>query len=269
MKLLMTSVLASLSLGLIADVTCLEGLSAVSPAVTTLPEKFLATPSAVFPTLKDAIDAQKLLHEPVKQIPTGNATYPEFPSYSACEKSFFRVATINETVDGIISNEGWKSGWVRRADELKRNGQPVDATSFDALPPTTSLADRVVEYVRVKNRPSQFPKHSSVVGVLENPIRTLSVGYHTGFNSNVPGNHMRMDEIEVGPCAKAPECQSLTALNSTQVFADRKLEPRYSTEGEYAVDSVIPPACIVATYRLTFQKVDTVCYSDANSNCDF
>jgi hypothetical protein len=101
---------------------------------------------------------------------------------------------------------------------------------------------------------------------LENPIRTMSVGYHTGYDNGAKGDHMRMDEIEVGPCAKSPECKALNAVDSTKVFKDRGLTPRYSTEGEWAIDSQIPSSCIVATYRTRFYKVDDTYYSDSNGN---
>jgi hypothetical protein len=229
----------------------------------------LKNSDSIFATLDEAIEANTKVNRPLKFIDTLDSKHPKFPSYSACKLSFFRVATIDKTVDGIINQDGWKSGWSRREDELKKNNLPITEDKFDALPKSSPMEDRIVEYVRVKNVPSTFPKNSTVVGVLENPIRTFSVGYHTGYNQGMAGNHMRMDEIEVGPCARAPECQRLKAYDSSKVFADKKLEPRYSTEGEWAVDTQIPSACVVATYRIKFQKVDEKCYSDANANCNF
>lgn len=232
-------------------------------------EALLGSPDTIFPTLRAAIEAKAVAKKPVRTISTGDANYPEFPSYSRCEKTFFRVATINKTVDGIITEEGWKSGWVRREDELKKAGKALSSHLFDAYSPDVPIEDRIIQYVRVKGVPSNFPKHSTIVGVLENPIRTLSVGYHTGYDSGISGNHMRMDEIEVGECAEAPECKSIKPVDSSAVFAERNLKPRYSTEGEWAIDMHVPRSCVVATYRIKFQKVDETCYSDANANCSF
>lgn len=221
----------------------------------------------VHETLDKAIEAKTSQYKPIKMIPTGHPGIKEFPSYSACEKSFFRVATVPKKIDQFITQDGWKSGWIRRKEELEASGQDVVNSKFDALAPSTSFEDRIVQYVRVKDKKSNFPKHSSVVGVLENPIRTLSVGYHTGYNEGIAGSPMRMDEIEVGPCATAPECQKIVPYSSEKVFKDKALTPRYSVEGEWAIENQIPPACVVATYRIKFQKVDDVCYSDANGNC--
>lgn len=229
----------------------------------------LGSPDTVFPKLKDAIAAKAAVKAPVKMIETGDKAIPQFPSYSACDRSFFRVATIPRNVDQTIADEGWKSGWVRREDDLKKQGQPISDAEFDALPPTASFEDRIIEYVRVKDVPSTFPKHSSVVGVLASPIRALSVAYHTGYNEGRRGNHMRMDEIEVGECASHPACKSITPADSTAVFAKRGLTPRYSTESEWAIDKHVPKECIVATYRIKFQKVDDKCYSDTHGNCKF
>lgn len=229
--------------------------------------KLTGDPETVFGTLQEAIEARAKSAKPVKSIVTDDKETPSFPSYSKCEKSFFRVATINKAIDEKITNDGWKSGWARRMDEIKEKGQKPEDVSFDALPPTVPFEERIVQYVRVKNVPSEFPKHSTVIGVLENPVRTLSVGYHTGYNSGVSGNYMRMDEIEIGPCAESPKCKAIAVLNSTEVFSKKGLKPRYSTEGEWAVENEIPPECVVATYRLRFQKVDDKCYSDTHGNC--
>lgn len=206
--------------------------------------------------------------KPNRVIKTSLESLPEFPSYSDCEKTFFRVATVPKKIDGLIVANGWESGWVRRQKEVMALKGSVSPSDFDALPPEAPIEERIIEYVRVKGVPSKFPKNSTIVGVLADPIRTLSVGYHTGFDSGVQGNAMRMDEIEVGACARAPECKKLTAYDSSKVFADKGLEPRYSTEGEHAIDTLIPPACVVATYRIKFQKVDNKCYSE-NGNCNF
>ena len=234
-----------------------------------LGERVLNSPETVFPTLKMAVDAQVAFRRPVRFIQTEIEDVPRFPSFSRCERSFFRVATVNTTVDEIITERGWMSGWMRRSEELADKNVTGEDSGYDALPPSAPFEDRIVEYVRVKDLPSAFPKHSSVVGVLEDPIRTLSVGYHTGASSADPGKHMRMDEIEVGPCARSPECQRLDAVDSSRVFQEKGLIPRYSTEGEFAVEMQIPPSCVIATYRIVFQKVDKVCYSDTNNNCNF
>lgn len=244
------------------------GKAALSPAPLAATSAVLSEVK-IYPTLAEAVKAQTDIKKPVKMVATGDVKIPQFPSYSECPKSFFRVATVNQEVDKIISAEGWKSGWQRRKEQLKAQGKGEPPGSFDALPPTVSFEDRIVQYVRVKNKPSNFPKHSSVVGVLENPIRTLSVAYHTGYDAGLRGDHMHMDEIEVGACAKLPECQKLTAVDSTDVFKKKNLVPRYSTEGEYAVEMYIPKSCVVATYRIKFGKVDDKCYSDANNNCNF
>ncbi len=232
----------------------------------------------VHSNLKAALDFQTAQKPVEKTIATGDEQFPRFPSYSKCEKSFFRVATVSEAIDQLITQDGWKSGWVRREDELRRTGttegeladsRQQDSPLFDALPLNHPFDDRIIEYVRVKNRHTEFPKHSSVVGVLENPIRTLSVGYHTGYNQGISGDHMRLDEIEVGPCAKVPECRALKAVDSTKVFQDRHLTPRFPTDGEWAIDTQIPSACVVATYRIQFGKIDNKCYSDVNGNCNF
>ena len=228
-----------------------------------------AGPSTIFPDLKEAIDAQVNFKTPVKHIETGDDQFPNFPSYSQCKKSFFRVATINPEVDQKITEEGWKSGWARKADILKKDGREMDSSLYDALPLSEPFEKRIIEYVRVKDRPSQFPKDSSVIGVLENPIRTLSVGYHTGYNNGMNGDHMRMDEIEVGECASAPECKTITPVDTQDLFNKKGLKPRYSVEGEWAVENHIPKSCVVATYRIKFGKVDNKCYSDANGNCNF
>ena len=241
----------------------------VPSVVTAVQRELVISPSTVFPTLNEAVAAQASIRQPLRSIPTGLTGLEQFPSFSRCERSFFRVATINATVDGIISRDGWKSGWVRRTEELAATGTPPGTESYDALPPTASMEDRIVQYVRVAGVPSEFPKNSSIVGVLENPIRALSVGYHTGMNAAVGGNHMRLDEIEVGPCAQAPECQRMAPVDSSAVFRARNLTPRYSTEGEWALDTHVPASCIVATYRINFQKVDDVCYSDTHGNCNF
>lgn len=242
----------------------------ITPDEDKLSAFIVKNPESVFNTLQESVDANTKVKRPSKFIETGFKAIPQFPSFSDCKLSFFRVATIDKKIDGIISDEGWKSGWSRREDELKRNGQKISDDLFDGLPKSHPMEERVVEYVRVKGVPSTFPKNSTIVGVLENPIRTLSVGYHTGYNQGYTGeNHMRMDEIEVGPCAKARECQALTPYDSSKVFADKNLTPRYSTEGEWAIDTQIPSACIVATYRIKFQKVDDTCYSDTHSNCNF
>ncbi len=240
-----------------------EMANPIEPVPTAAPE------TTVHSNLQQAIKAQTTVRKPIKMISTGDKNFSQFPSYSSCPKSFFRVATINKSVDEIITKDGWKSGWQRRKEELKAQGKGEPPNSFDALPPTVPFEDRVIEYVRVKNKPSNFPKHSSVVGVLENPIRTLSVAYHTGYDNGIKGDHMHLDEIEVGPCAQLPECQKLVALDSTEVFKKKNLVPRYSTEGEYAVEMHIPRFCVVATYRIKFGKVDDKCYSDANNNCKF
>lgn len=223
----------------------------------------------VFPSLKEAIAAHGKIKKPIRHIETGDKNFPQFPSYSQCPKSFFRVATVNPQVDGFITQDGWKSGWARRKEELKNLGKGEPSGSFDALSPAKPFEERIIEYVRVKDKPSKFPKHSSVVGVLENPIRTLSVGYHTGYDNGIRGDHMLLTEIEVGPCAEQPECQKLTAVDSSEVFKRRGLTPRYSTEGEYAVEMHIPKACVVASYRIKFGKVDDKCYSDTHGNCNF
>lgn len=236
-------------------------------ATDKLLESVMTDCGSVFPTLREAIDAQAKYKKPLRYIKTGDKNFPEFPSYSQCDKSFFRVATVSQSVDKAISADGWKSGWMRREEELKASGKEKDKSQFDGLPPTASFEDRIIEYVRVKNKPSEFPKHSSVVGVLENPIRTLSVGYHTGYNAGMRGDHMHMDEVEVGACAKSPECQKIKAHDSTVAFKSRGLTPRYSTEGEHAIEMHIPKSCVVATYRIKFAKVDDKCYSDKWGNC--
>lgn len=223
----------------------------------------------IFPNLKEALQAHSSLRKPNRLIETGDKNFPQFPSFSECPKTFFRVATVSPKIDGFITADGWKSGWLRRKEELKTAGKGEPPGSFDALPPTAPFEDRVVEYVRVKNKPAAFPKHSSVVGVLENPIRTLSVGYHTGYDNGIKGDHMLLNEIEVGACAKYPECQKLQAVDSTEVFKKKGLVPRYSTDGEYALEMHVPKACIVATYRIKFGKVDDKCYSDTQGNCNF
>lgn len=223
----------------------------------------------IFPNLKEALQAHTSLKKPNRMIQTGDKNFPQFPSFSECPKTFFRVATVNPKVDGFITADGWKSGWLRRKEELKAVGKGEPPGSFDALPPTAPFEDRIVEYVRVKNKPAAFPKHSSVVGVLENPIRTLSVGYHTGYDNGMKGDHMLLNEIEVGACARYPECQKLQAVDSTEVFKKKGLVPRYSTEGEYALEMHVPKACVVATYRIKFGKVDDKCYSDTQGNCNF
>ena len=111
--------------------------------------------------------------------------------------------------------------------------------------------------------------HDGYAGYIENPIRTLSVGYHTGYDNGIKGDHMLLNEIEVGACAKYPECQKLQAVDSTEVFKKKGLVPRYSTEGEYALEMHVPKACVVATYRIKFGKVDDKCYSDTQGNCNF
>lgn len=247
----------------------MEGNKALPLKAEQILEALLGSPDAVFPTLSEAVQCKSAAKSPIKFIETDDKKYPKFPSYSHCKQSFFRVATINKEIDAIISKDGWKSGWVRREDELKSKGLAISPADFDALPPETSFEDRIIQYVRVKGKPSQFPKHSTVVGLLENPIRALSVGYHTGYNAGIAGDHMRLDEIEVGECAAAPACQKIKILDSTKVFEQRNLKPRYSTEGEWAADMHIPKECIVATYRIRFQKVDEKCYSDANKNCGF
>lgn len=231
-------------------------------------EALMGQPELVFPNLQAAIEAKLLARAPVRMLTTGNPQVPSFPSYSQCERTFFRVAVVPAAIDRAISAQGWQSGWVRREQELRRQGQENPAPHlFDGLPPSAPMEDRIIQYVRVKNRNGQFPKHSSVVGVLESPIRALSVTYHTGYNEGMRGLPMRLDEIELGPCAKAPQCRSVTPVDSSAVFRARNLQPRYSTEGEWGVDREIPPACVVATYRINFQKVDTACYSDSNGNC--
>jgi len=226
-------------------------------------------PETIYPSIQDGIKAKVVIREPKKYINTDDNGVQEFPSYSNCKKSFFRVATIDGKTDQLISNEGWKSGWVRRQDELKKADKIPSNIMFDAISPAEPIEDRIIQYVRVKNKPSKFPKHSSIVGLLENPIRALSVGYHTGYNNGIAGGHMRLDEIELGPCAKAPECQAIIPTNTTEVFQKKKLEPRYSTAGEWAVSLHIPPNCSVAVYRIKFGKVNDTCYSDSNDNCSF
>lgn len=232
-------------------------------------EAYVNDADTIFPNIQEAISVQEKIKKTARYIATNDETTPQFPSFSACKPSFFRVATVDKEADKIISTEGWKSGWVRREEELEKAGKPVENNQFDALPKSASFEDRIVQYVGVKDVLLEFPKHSSVVGVLENPIRSLSVGYHTGYNNGMKGYHMHLDEIEVGPCARAPECKKLTAVNTSEVFSKRGLTSRFSTEGEWAIEGQIPKACITATYRIKFGKVDKKCYSDANNNCNF
>jgi hypothetical protein len=229
-------------------------------------EKLLKKSTTLFKTLELAIETQVALRKPISFIETGFKGIPSFPSFSECDQTFFRVATVADKIDDIITNDGWKSGYIRRKEELEAQGKKPTPFSFDALPPTAPMEERIIEYVRIKNVKSQFPKHSSIVGLLENPIRTMSVGYHTGYDNGEKGDHLRMDEIEIGSCAKAPECKTITPIDSDKVFKDRGLTPRYDTTGEWAVDSYIPASCVVATYRTRFYKVDDVYYSDSNGN---
>lgn len=228
-----------------------------------------ATTGAVWPTLDGAIEENLKGRAPAKHIPTQHPKFSKFPSFSKCERSFFRTATISKDVDNTISDKGWMSGWQRKTESLKAAGLPVRDAEFDALPKTAQFEDRVIQYVRIKNKPSTFPKDSSVVGVLEDPIRTLSVGYHTGYDAGKSGKYMRMDEIEVGPCAQAEVCKKIKAYDTSAIFKSRNLTPRYSTEGEWAIEDAVPKECVVATYRIKFQKIDSVCYSDVNGNCGF
>lgn len=229
----------------------------------------LGNPNTIFANLPEAIAAKAAVKAPVKMLKVDGKDISNFPSYSSCPRPFFRVATIPKEVDASIEKLGWKSGWDRREAELKKSGQPSKSWTYDALPASEPFDERIIQYVRVAGKHSPFPKHSTVVGVLEDPIRTLSVGYHTGYDAGIGGSHMRMDEIEVGECAEAPACKKLKAVNTTEVFTSRDLIPRFSTEGEWAVDGSIPKECIVATYRIQFQKVDEKCYSDVNGNCSF
>lgn len=267
------SLAANFARGAAADdcpsATALPAAQPLEKTAASLLRAIVDSPDTVFSDLPSALAAQVKARKPNRFIDTGNAAFPKFPSYSACAKTFFRVATIGGEVDKKISAEGWKSGWVRREEDLKRWGQSTAHSNFDALPPTAPIADRVVQYVRVKNVRSPFPKDSTIVGVLADPIRTLSVGYHTGYDAGYRGDHMRMDEIEVGPCAKAPACKALKPVDTTAVFAAKKLVPRFSTEGEFALDMHVPKECVTATYRLKWQKVDDKCYSDVNNNCSF
>src|SRR5690606_33071847 len=104
-----------------------------------------------FDTLPEAVKAHTQFKRPLKFIRTSLPNLPKFPSYSSCDRSFFRVATINKNIDEIISNEGWKSGRLRKMDEIQKNGNHVDSTNFTALPPSSPIEDRIVEYVRVKD----------------------------------------------------------------------------------------------------------------------
>lgn len=270
-NLILATVLIALAPGKLHADGAREPCIPETPAVPATPlyDSLLASPDTVFPDLQAAVAAKLAARAPTKYIETGDKSMPRFPSYSSCTRTFFRVATIDKEVDQRISEEGWKSGWIRKEEQLNRLKLDPKAVHFEALDPNEPLEDRIIQYVRIKGVPSQFPKDSSIVGVLENPIRTLSVGYHTGFDAGVKGHHMRMDEIELGPCAKAPVCKTLKALDTTAVFAARKLTPRYSTEGEWAVDRQIPRECLIATYRIRFQKAGDQCYSDANKNCGF
>jgi len=125
----------------------------------------------------------------------------------------------------------------------------------------------------VKKASLEFPKNSTIIGVLEDPIRALSVGYHTGWTNN-PSKYMRMDEIEVGEYAKRKACQSIVATNTTKVFEEDKVkreeeglsarEPRYSVIREWAIKTKTPNECVAATYRIEYQKVDKEIYSDSH-----
>lgn len=244
-----------------SDEACLCTLSAPSSSPSSemvgllkpIDEAIIA--AQVFSNIDEAVAAQKKFKKPVREFETMKKT--KFPSYSECEKTFFRVATTTYDIDKIITAKGWLSGYER-------------GESGNALSPKTPIEDRVIQYVGVKGEHLPFPRNSTIVGVMEDPVRTLSVGWHTGYTTD-PQKYMRMDELEIGSCAKAPECRNIKMVDSSKVFEeDRKVRAaqgkpprysRYSTEGEWAVDLQIPPACIVATYRVKYQKVDGVNYS--------
>lgn len=214
-------------------------------------------PLPVFASINEAVAERVKKGPPEKQIAAhGNV---QFPSFSSCPKTYFRVVTITKDVDKILMKDGWKSGWER-------------GESGNALPPSSPLSERVIQYVGVKGEKLPFPRNSTIVGIMEDPVRTLSVGWHTGYNQgHESGNYMRMDEIELGACAKAPECQNIKPVDSSEIFksdaearaqAGKKIRtPRYSTEGEWAVEQSIPASCVVSSYRILYQKVDNVHYS--------
>ena len=102
-------------------------------------------PSQVFDTLKSAIAAQTALRTPEKMVKTGDEQVPEFPSFSKCEKSFFRVATVNDTIDSAITRDGWLSGWSRKENELVKSGEDVSEKKFKGLPPSQPFEDRIVQ----------------------------------------------------------------------------------------------------------------------------
>ena len=208
------------------------------------------TDTQVYSTLDEAVAAEKTLHKPKHEFTTLDKK--NFPSYSDCERSFFRVVTVDVDREKTINTEGWKSGYDR-------------GESGNAMPPTVPFSERIIQYVGVKGEKKPFPRNSTIVGVMEDPVRTLSVGWHTGYTTD-PNKYMRMDEIEIGSCAQATECKTVQFADSSKVFEEesKKAEangkmartPRYSTEGEWAVDRFVPPTCIKATYRVKYQKIN-------------
>lgn len=209
----------------------------------------------IYESIDEAVNAQRKLKKPVREFMT--ADKKKFPSYSKCEKTFFRVVTVNGDTDKSIKELGWKSGYDRNE-------------AGTGLPPSAPFAERIIQYVGIKGEKKPFPRNSTIIGVMEDPIRTLSVGWHTGYTTD-PEKYMRMDEIEMGKCAAAVECKNIPMSDSTKIFdEDNKKRqaqglpprsPRYSTEGEWAVDRNIPSTCVKATYRVKYQKVDGVNYS--------
>lgn len=220
--------------------------------------EFLINDFTVFETLNQSVSAKLTITNPKKNLNTSKDI--KFPSFSNCAKPFFRVATIEKKIDRLISTNGWLSGDARG----------VMGTGLSSEHP---VEERIIQYVGIKggyNGVVEFPKNSTIIGVLEDPIRALSVGYHTGWTSD-PNKYMRLDEIELGECAQNKECQKIKPINTTQIFEtdkEKRLEKklpiriaRYSVEGEWAVENKIPNSCIVATYRIKRQKVDKIKYS--------
>jgi hypothetical protein len=220
--------------------------------------KYLVNDFTVYNTVAEAIESKLKVIKAKREIATTKGI--EFPSYSLCSKTYFRVATVLREVDEIITNKGWLSGSARG---LSGTGLPIEA----------DINERIIEYVGIKggyNGVLKFPKNSTIIGVLEDPIRTLSVGYHTGWTRD-SDKYMRMDEIEIGKCAKKKICQKIKAHNTTNIFKDDEIKrkkaglsvrtPRYSVAGEWAIQNKIPSDCVVATYRIKYQKVDKKFYS--------
>ncbi|MGK5088030.1 hypothetical protein WDW86_10775 [Bdellovibrionota bacterium FG-2] len=262
------SILITIFAPLTASGTCplpqaqpFEGIGELSGACQTVATATLSSSGPVFETLQDSINAQlgtkgKPERTPVRTIDINLAGKDaKFPVFAKSKATFFRAAVINRTVDDIILKDGWKSGYLR-------------GEMGSALPPQQSLAARAIEYARVKGDPRPFPKGASVVGVIsEDPIRPASVVYHTGMDSHSADSskYIRLDEIEIGPEARDLDCRNVPMVNTTEAFKKAGKQSRFSTEGEFVVDLEIPSKCIVAIYRVRFQKVDDTYYSDKNS----